>query len=141
MFAPFHYLTASLNKAAVCYCLFVNGKPASFAGLLNRPISAKGDHKKIQGVSRLVTLPDYQGLGLAFVLVDFLGSYYKKQSVRVHTYPAHPILVKNFANNKKWLCIKSYGITGARSSNNRAQTKDVHIYGGRQNAVFRYIGD
>ena len=31
LFAPFHYLTAELHKAAACFVLFVDGVPASFA--------------------------------------------------------------------------------------------------------------
>jgi len=33
LFAPFHYLTGDLHKAAACYVLFVDGAPASFAGI------------------------------------------------------------------------------------------------------------
>jgi hypothetical protein len=58
LFAPFHYLTADLHRAAACYVLFVEGVPASFAGVLHRPHPKVDD---IKGVSRLVTLPDYQG--------------------------------------------------------------------------------
>src|ERR1035438_4564224 len=65
LFAPFHYLTAELNPAARCFCLFVEGQPAAFAGVLHRP-HAKA--KNIKGLSRLVTLPDWQGIGLAIML-------------------------------------------------------------------------
>jgi hypothetical protein len=43
-----------------------------------------------------VTLPDWQGLGLAFVLSDALGAAYKRSGMRFHTYPAHPALIHGY---------------------------------------------
>ena len=98
-FAPFHYLTRELHKAAQCFVLFVGDRMAAFAGILHRPHAKVRD---IKGVSRLVTLPDWQGLGLAFVLVDALGAAYKALGLRLHTYPAHPALIRSFDKSGKW---------------------------------------
>jgi len=78
LFAPFHYMSADLSKAARCFGLFVKESIAAFAGILPKPVSAgkfKGD--AIRGVSRVVTLPDWQGLGLAFVLIERLGAAWR----------------------------------------------------------------
>lgn len=62
VFAPFHYLTSELHRSARTFGLWVEGRLAAFAGVLYRPhATAHG----IFGVSRLVTLPDWQGLGLS----------------------------------------------------------------------------
>jgi len=106
-FAPFHYLTAKLHRAAQCFVLYVNGSPAAFAGMLPRPTSGVKGRVSIMGCSRLVTLPDYQGLGLAFVLIDKLAEAYKAVGLRVRTYPAHPALIRAFDRSKRWaLAIK-----------------------------------
>jgi len=107
LFAPFHYLTADLHKAAACFVLFVEGVPASFGGVLHRPHSKVDD---IKGLSRLVTLPDYQGLGLAMVLADKLGETYKAAGYRFHTYPAHPALVRAFDKSPCWVMKKKPGV-------------------------------
>lgn len=134
MFAPFHYLTADLNKTARCYCLFVDGKPAAFAGVLHRPHAKVND---IRGLSRLVTLPDWQGLGLAMVLTDTLGAAYKAAGFRFHTYPAHPSLVRSFARSEAWRLVKKPGtFSHVQLSNER-----TGHFGGRPNAVFVYSGD
>ena len=99
MFAPFHYMSASLNKAAKCFVLFVDGKPASFAGIIHFPHPKT---KNLKRVSRLVTLPDFQGLGLSFALLEVLGREYKKQGYRLRTYPAHPSLIKSFDRSNQW---------------------------------------
>lgn len=99
LFAPYHYMSAKLHKAARCFVLFVDGQPASFAGILHRP------HFKatnIKGISRQVTLPDWQGLGLAFVLMDALGAAYKAIGCRLHHYPAHPGFIRSLDRSPRW---------------------------------------
>ncbi len=141
LFAPFHYLTGDLHKAAACYVLFVEGYPASFAGVLHRPHSKVDD---IKGLSRLVTLPDYQGLGLAMILSDALGSAHKAIGNRFHTYPAHPSLVRSFDRSPRWVMHKkpgqfspSIGKTSTMTRDDKGQMR----MGGRPCAVFQYHGD
>jgi GNAT superfamily N-acetyltransferase len=133
MFAPFHYLTAELNKAAKCFALFINETPAAFAGILHRPNAKVRD---IKGVSRLVTLPDWQGLGLAFVLVDFLGQVYKACGLRLHTYPAHPALIRGFDKSKQWAMTKRPGKIHTPNSGLAV----LRSFGDRPCAVFEYCG-
>lgn len=130
MFAPYHYLTASLNKAAKCFCLFVQDRPAVFAGVLHRPHAKVKD---IAGVSRVVTLPDFQGLGLAFVLMDALGGLFKAVGKRLHMYPAHPPFVRAMCRSSQWALIKRPGRFSPKPGN-------VDGLGGRPCAVFRYTG-
>lgn len=135
LFAPFHYLTADLHKAAACYVLFVEGQPASFAGVLHRPHAKVDD---IKGVSRLVTLPDFQGLGLAMILADKLGSAHKAIGNRLHTYPAHPSLVRSFDRSSCWEMHKAPGKFSPASGGTGA----AHMtFGSRPCAVFEYCGE
>lgn len=130
LFAPYHYLTNELNRAAACYCLFVEGQPAAFGAMLYRP-HPRVDN--IYGLSRLVTLPDYQGLGLAFVLTDTLAAAFKAVGQRFHTYPAHPALIRSFDRSLKWRIEKRPGVWSARSKTGVSK-------GGRPCAVFEYVG-
>jgi GNAT superfamily N-acetyltransferase len=96
--------------------LFVNDRPAAFGGMLHRPHPRVRD---IWGLSRLVTLPDWQGLGLAFVLTDRLAAAYKAAGRRFHTYPAHPALIHAFDRSPVWAMTKKpgqYNIAGKTSS-------------------------
>lgn len=143
LFAPFHYLTASLNRSARCYVLWasIDGaemQPAAFAGLLHRPTRVRTAHP-VWGVSRLVTLPDWQGLGLAFVLADSLGSAYRAVGCKLHTYPAHMALIRGFDRSPSWEMIAKPQI---KSTQGGPRSAMVHKWrsGGRPNAVFRYIG-
>ena len=136
LFAPFHYLTNDLHRAAQCFVLFANGHPASFGGMLHRPHPRVKD---IMGLSRLVTLPDWQGLGLAMILSERLGGAYKAVGKRMHTYPAHPSLIRSFDHSECWKLKTAPTKVSQRNRKNVAHP--ALTLGGRPCAVFEYNGD
>lgn len=144
LFAPFHYLTATLNRTARCFVLFVGDRPAAFAGVLRRPHPKS---KNIMGISRVVTLPDWQGLGLAFVLIDRLGAVYGDVGERVRIYPAHSAFVRALDRSSSWAMTKRPGTFNAspigRTSAMRSTSSDRTAswrQGSRPSAVFEYVG-
>lgn len=141
MFAPFHYMSASLHKAARCWGLWVGDALVSFAGVVSRPCSNR-KRSDVKGISRVVTLPDFQGLGLAFVLMDFLGSLYTGVGFKFNMYPAHPSLIRAMDRSGKWSLESKSGTFCARvgSKKHHANIKMVNFFGGRSNAVFTYAG-
>lgn len=140
-FAPYHYLTADLHRSARCFCLFVGDWPAAFAGMLHRPHALVDD---IMGCSRLVTLPDWQGLGLAMALIDTCGSAYRAVGKRLHTYPAHPALIRTFDRSKNWKLEKKPGtFQGAQGRTKNGVNHSTLAEGASKNrpcAVFSYDG-
>jgi ABC-type lipoprotein export system ATPase subunit len=135
LFAPFHYLTKELNHAAACFVLFVGGRPTSFGGVLHRPHATA---RNIVGLSRLVTLPDWQGLGLALILSERLGAAYKSKGKRLHTYPAHPSLIRSYAKQSEtWALHKRAGVF---SPSKGASSSVGGKFGGRACAVYEYKG-
>lgn len=139
LFAPFHYLTRELNPTARCFVLFVGQRPAAFNAYLHRPHARVND---IIGSSRLVTLPDWQGLGLGPALCDCVSSAYAAIGKRVHSYPAHPALTRVRANSPNWRMIKAPGTFATRSKGGGkpGQTVLPGVFGGRPNATFEYCG-
>lgn len=145
LFAPFHYLTAHMHTAAKCYVLWARTdethewQPAAFAGVLHRP---KPKHQKggaVWGLSRVVTLPDWQGLGLAFVLMDTLAAAYKAVDCGFNTYPAHPSLIHAFDRSP------NYELSGkpeiiSTILGPKSKTGNKWRPGARPNATFRYVG-
>jgi ABC-type ATPase involved in cell division/GNAT superfamily N-acetyltransferase len=134
-FARFHYLTADLHQNARCYVLSVDGAPAALAAVMFRP------HPKvpnIYGMSRLVTLPDFQGLGLAFALADRVGSAYKALGWRYHSYPAHPSLIRSFDRSPMWALERKPMMQS--TNRNASSTMSRGNLGGRPCAVFSYRG-
>lgn len=139
-FAPFHYMSADLNKAARCYGLWVTEdfegrdlRLASFCGVLHRPHPRVRD---INGVSRVVTLPDFQGLGLAMALLDKLGSAFMAVGKRFRNYPAHPSFIRSHRKSFNWKEVKEAGAFSPR----RGESSTVAGFGGRPCGVFEYQG-
>jgi ABC-type uncharacterized transport system YnjBCD ATPase subunit len=137
-FARFHYMTASLHRAAKCFVLYVDEQPASFLGMLYRPHPRVGN---VWGGSRGVTLPDFQGLGLQFALNDIVASAFKTKGLRVRHYPAHPGYIRSFDRSPRWSLAKKPGLRD--KSRQTAGSRDgemTGVFGGRPCAVFEYVG-
>lgn len=135
LFAPYHYMSADLHTAAKCFGLWVGDRLAAFTGILHMP------HPKVRDIkrcSRLVTLPDWQGLGLAMILIEQVGAAHKAVGQRLRTYPAHPALVRAFDKSPKWQMEKR---PGEFSPNSDAESASSTLSnGGRPCAVFQYCG-
>ena len=134
VFAPYHYISQKLHSAATCFGLFIenNSEPVAFIATLHRP------HPKVHdviGVSRVVVLPDWQGLGLAFILMEKIGAAYSAIGKRLHIYPAHPPFIRSCNKSAAWILVKSQN-----EIQNRTQGSGTYGFGGRPCAVFRYIG-
>lgn len=138
VFAPYHYLTATLHAAATCFALHVHGRPVAFAGILTVPVpSGPRKGEAIWRVSRVVTLPDWQGIGLAFVLTDALGAAYHALGSRFRMYPAHPSFVRSYSRSTVWRQIK---LAGPRGRGLSKFADEGLAAGGRPCAVFEYVG-
>jgi len=142
-FAPFHYLTGDLHRAARCFGLWCNGTLAAFTATLYRthPIA-----RDIQGLTRTVCLPDWQGLGLAPRLTDTVGAAYKTFGWRLHAYPAHPHFIRVRDRSPNWAIVRTPDKikNTARASSTEWKPKADGSYGGlsggRPCAVYRYVG-
>jgi ABC-type ATPase with predicted acetyltransferase domain len=99
-FHPHHYLSADLHKAARCFVGLVDGRPACFAGVLHMPHPKRGD---LASLSRVVVLPDFQGLGLgAYAFTEAIAKICKANGKVLCTHPSHPALVQAWAKSPLW---------------------------------------
>lgn len=70
-FRAYHYMSAELANASRCYLLLVAGQRAAFAAVLNFPHPKRHDIRRIH---RVVTLPDWQGIGCGPILIGRLAA-------------------------------------------------------------------
>ena len=82
-FSKCHYLTAELNKSCKCLLFEWDGVPVGFVGIINTP---RIRMRYAMAISRLVILPDYQGLGLSTLIFNFVGGIIKSISDEEHDY-------------------------------------------------------
>lgn len=127
-FAPFHYLTARLPPACHGFGLWVGERLACTLWVAVFPHPSTRD---IVRVARVVTLPDYQGLGLAFVLMSALGSALRASGRRLRNYPAHPGFVESHQRSNEWREVRGVEFSSSKST---------HSDWTRATAVFEYCG-
>jgi GNAT superfamily N-acetyltransferase len=75
MFRQYHYLNGSLGAGVRCYTAIYHGKPVAFIAIACVRMKAK-----YYRVSRLVVLPDYQGIGVGKRLLNVMAEIYTSQT-------------------------------------------------------------
>lgn len=130
-FSRFHYLTADVHKGARFLVTLVAGEPVACNAILFRPSAGKA--KNIWASSRIVCLPDWQGLGLGLMLSETTGAALKALGYRYRSYPAHPALIRVRMKSKAFKMIKRPGVMANRGTGQ-------YVTHSRPCATFEYCG-
>lgn len=67
-------------------------------------------NKKLKRVSRLVILPDYQGIGLGTKFLNKMAEYYAAQNKDFSIVTSAKNLIAALRKNSKW-CLSSYTVS------------------------------
>lgn len=93
LFKNYHYLRNDMNKACKCYVALWNNVPVAFSGNLSLPGRIpplfKGDVRNKFRESRLVVLPDYQGMGIGTRFSNAIGEHFLNLGYRYFSKTAH----------------------------------------------------
>ena len=112
MFRHYHYLNGSLPPTARCYTAVYQDKPIAFIAVVSIRMKAKYCR-----VSRLVVLPDYQGIGVGKRLLNFIAELYTSQTkIPFYILTSNPQIIRGELKN--WQ-ITRFG----HSSKGRGNTK------------------
>ncbi|MDE2026697.1 MAG: ABC transporter ATP-binding protein [Patescibacteria group bacterium] len=136
IFKKYHYMSAELNKGAQCFCLFVEDQPAAFSGIIHFPMSGKNYIKRVQ---RLVTLPDFQGLGLGNILMEYLATCYKTLGFQLRINTMLPALIKSLMKNPQWNLYSKPGRITKRNIGGTLGT--LGTFGNRASVSFGWNGE
>jgi hypothetical protein len=105
-FKHLHYLTSELSSAAQCYVAQVEGTPVAFCAIRYQPLSSF----PCWMFHRAVTLPEWQGIGIAMILfTEIARMYQQREPHRVRVTPRHPGLCRAFARHPEWRCVRAMG--------------------------------
>ena len=108
LFAPHHYLSGKLAPAARCYLAVWNDRPVAFCATVT--LIGRKNRRRI---SRLVTLPEFQGVGIGTHLVETVAELHRKEGHRVTITANHPGLLAHFQRSPHWRLV-AFKKTGGR---------------------------
>ena len=99
-FAQHHYLTGSLNWASRCFVTLWKNEPVAFCASL--PLIGRKNRRRI---SRLVTLPDYQGIGIGSATLQAVAQRHRSEGHRVNITTSHSAMIDHLRRNPSWRTI------------------------------------
>ncbi len=99
LFKQHHYLSDDLKKSSINYIILWNDKPICFVAVL--PFPGVGD-EKTRRISRIVVLPDFQGLGLGKIILNYISSLYAKEKSTMYIRTMSPALGISLSTDKNW---------------------------------------
>jgi predicted N-acetyltransferase YhbS len=108
-------MNRELNKAAKIYLAEIWGKVVGLIAIFHFPHPKSPNIKK---VTRLVVLPDYQGVGIGIALLNFMAERYIKQGWRFTITTTHPSINKTMGKAKGWVLLNQFkvGQVGAKKN-------------------------
>ncbi|GHT39908.1 hypothetical protein FACS189427_13820 [Planctomycetales bacterium] len=83
LFAKHHYLSGTLAKCCTCYLAVWNEEPVAFCAVI-----PQYGFKNRKRVSRIVVLPDYQGIGIGAAFLESIASMYVEANSIYTNFPA-----------------------------------------------------
>ena len=135
LFSKHHYLNSkALSTSAQCYVALWNKVPVSFCAVM----SSCG-HKGMRRISRIVTLPDYQGVGIGKALLNIVAERYKTAGHRVSIGTSHPGMVRSLLKAKDWTFRETIATSNVGSTKRTKNLRKSAVIG-RRVAHFEYTG-
>jgi ABC-type lipoprotein export system ATPase subunit len=112
-FKKHHYLTEEVNKSCKFLLFEWNNKPIGIVAIINQP--RKGCPNGF-AISRIVIIPDFQGMGLGVKLSEFCGGLIKNQQGLCFIKTVNPALGEYFNKSLIWRATSMNGKKRHKSS-------------------------
>jgi GNAT superfamily N-acetyltransferase/ABC-type lipoprotein export system ATPase subunit len=132
-FARHHYLSGELARAATCFVALHRGEPVAFCatcGIFGMP-----GRKRI---TRIVVLPDYQGLGIGMQLVEQVCAYENSRNFRCNITASHPAVISHCKHSALWRVVNIKRATGP--ARQQSHGREIKTSTGRSVVSFEFIG-
>ena len=134
LFARHHYLSGSLAPGARCYLATWNGEPVTFCATM--PVITRKNHRRF---TRIVTLPDYQGMGIGMKVVAAVASLHRREGLRINVTSSHPALIRHCKHSQLWRTVNVR--KAGSSSRSTTRFKQYRSATGRAVVSFEYVGE
>jgi GNAT superfamily N-acetyltransferase len=132
LFKRHHYLSGSLAAGARCYLTTWEGIPVNFCATL--PVITKKNHRRF---TRIVTLPDYQGIGIGMRAVTAVAALHRAEGHRINVTSSHPALIRHCRKSPAWKAVNVKKSGGSTRANSRFPAYRSAV--GRAVVSFEYV--
>jgi len=132
LFARHHYLSGALSNYARCYMALWEGVPAAFCATLS--LIGRKNRRRI---SRIVTLPDYQGIGIGMALAETVADLNRREGLRMNITASHPAVIAHCLHSPRW---RAVGVKKTGSRNADRFVKNYRGSAGRAVVSFEFMG-
>jgi GNAT superfamily N-acetyltransferase len=132
LFARHHYLSGALSTAARCFLALWEGSPVAFCAT----VTLIGQRNRWR-ISRIVTLPDYQGIGIGMAVAEAVAELHCAEGHRLNVTASHPALLAHCRRSPLWRAVQ------VRKTGSRGTEKFIKGYrgsAGRAVVSFEYLG-
>ena len=133
LFAPHHYLSGDLNRAARCFVALWGGRPCAFTAILSMPHATVSNAWREH---RTVCLPDFQGVGIGNAMSDAIGSVVRGCGGQYYSRTTSPGMIASRRRSKHWTTT-GIGPTGKRGKTSTSGWTPDEL---RRSVGFRYVG-
>ncbi len=127
-------MNSELTASSVCYGLYDDNDIIGFMAVLHQP---HGKNKKIKRCSRLVILPDYQGIGLGTRFLTKIAELYKAQEFDFSIVTSAKNMIRSLSMSDKWAMVR-YGTNKCSSTKSAIDYKRKSLRNNCKTASFFY---
>lgn len=92
-------MNKQIANSCQCYGLYDENNIIGFIGIIHQPCT----NKKLKRVSRLVILPDYQGIGLGTKFLNVIADMYLQKGYDFSIITSAKNMIYSLKKNKKWI--------------------------------------
>lgn len=139
LFKHHHYLTDELLISAKTYIFLWNDKPVAFIGIIPFP---SGVIQNAFRITRVVVLPDYQGLGIGGKICYYISKLYKTDNKIMYIKTANPALWHFFDKSINWtFCSETNGEIKETMMASRDKKNNDLKTTSRISKSFKYTGE
>ncbi len=132
VFARHHYLKGTLSPTARCFVALWEGDPVAFCATLPA-IGYRGRWR----ITRIVTLPDYQGVGIGTSLAEAVAELHRGEGHRLGLTASHPAIVAHCRRSGRWRVVD---VEEARRRQRTAVHRQLPLLGGARGGFVRVCG-
>lgn len=134
LFKKHHYLSQDLHPSCHCFVGSIDGQPVAFIAVRNFP---HPDRPMWSG-SRLVVLPDFQGVGVGVALMDYVSGVFRGTGRTLCGTFSSPAVVHHIAKSPNWKITRKPSLKQRPSSKSTARSSGSA--GNRKTTSFEFVG-